>query len=44
MTKFNRWKKSAYRKLIKFGVLGETPKDLADFLKNDKRVSHYVIG
>jgi hypothetical protein len=44
MTKFNRWKTKAYKKLMDYGVIGRTAKDLAVFLKNDKRVGHFVIG
>ena len=42
--KFNAGKKSGIRKLKELGVIKEGPENMADFLRNDKRCSHFMIG
>lgn len=42
--RFNNGKKSAFKKLVELGIIKEGPENLAFFLRNDKRVSPYVIG
>ncbi len=44
MAKFNAGRSSGLRGLRELGVIGEGPDSLAYFLKNDPRVSHFVIG